>query len=489
MLKDLKELFRNIDFTAIPEKGMNEKISGISYNSKNIQSGFLFFALQGFSQDGRAYINDAIARGAKAIVTDYEFNQKVPVLHIKVNNPRKILGIVSNRYYDEPARKLEIVGITGTNGKTTTSYLIKSIFTRANLKCGLIGTIYYDLGREEITAKNTTPESLDLFLLFSKMVTNGITHVVMEISSHGLALNRVDEIPLAVGVFTNLTRDHLDFHKTFAEYRNAKLRLLNLIRTDGTVVYNLEDLLAQDIKSLYQGHRLGYRLEGEPQNNNDSIIQASIESITGQGIKFTIHYKGNNYHIDSALLGRHNIYNILAAFGVGIAFDIDPEIIGAGIGALKSVPGRLTPVPNDKGLSVFIDYAHTEDALKHVISAVREFTRRKVIVVFGCGGNRDRGKRPLMGRIATELADFVLITSDNPRDEDPASIIKEIVQGIKSNNYQIIIDRAEAITTAIKMAQPGDSVIIAGKGHESYQIVKDEIRHFDDFEVAQKCLS
>ena len=490
MPRNLEELFVNIASELIPPQPLRGQAKGLAYNSRNVNEGFIFFALQGSSQDGRAYIEEAVRKGAVAVVTDLGYTQALKVPLVRVREPRRVLGQVARRFFGDPTAKLVTIGITGTNGKTTVSYLVKSILSAAGHQSGLIGTIGHESGGRTVAAKNTTPESLDLFMLFDEMVRNGLTHVVMEISSHALALHRVAEVMLTVGVYTNLTRDHLDFHPTFDDYKKAKLSMLKLVKPDGGVVYNLDDIMAPDIERLFPGPKSGYGLKSAyPHLDQASLIRAEIDAVTKERTSFTLHHGAKSYRIKTTLLGRHNVYNVMASFGAAAALNVNPEAITRGIANLKSVPGRLMPVPNQKGLSVFIDYAHTDDALKSVLTAVREFTRGRVIVVFGCGGNRDRGKRPLMGRIATELADFAFVTSDNPRNEAPEAIINEIVQGVSKNNYQAVPGRRDAICAAIKIAQPQDSVVIAGKGHENYQIVKDEVNHFDDFEVAQQCLS
>lgn len=489
MPKKFEELFEDLDYELVPATGVKDAVTGISYNSKATRPGNIFFGLQGFNTDGRAFIDEAVKNGARIVVTDQGFSQDLPVAVVKVKNPRKVLGIVARRFFDNPAKSLTIVGITGTNGKTTTSFLIRSILEKAGIKAGLIGTIFYYLGKRELKAKNTTPESLDLCMLLTEMKDAGLTHVVMEVSSHALAMSRVDEIPFQIGVFTNLTRDHLDFHGTFEDYRNTKLKLFGLLKENGTIVYNLDDPLRTDIEKLGRKKMFGYGINNHIEGNSRrEIIQARIDSISSTSTRFTLRYQTESYTVSSPLLGRHNVYNLMAAFGVGVALNIEQPIIIEGLTAVDSVPGRLMPVANKKELSVFVDYAHTDDALKNVLSATREFTHGKIIVVFGCGGNRDRGKRPLMGRVATELADFAIITSDNPRNEDPQSIVDDITKGIHKDNYRIILDRQEAICAAIAMARQGDSVIIAGKGHETDQILHGATKPFDDFKVAQKCL-
>ncbi len=487
MPKNLEELFYGVEYEAVPNKKLKGFISGISYNSKEVKADYIFFALKGTAVDGQTFIDEAIKNGARVVVADMNFKQKSPVLLIKVAEPRKVLGLVAKRFFDDPTKNLTIVGVTGTNGKTTTSYLVQSILNQTGLKTGLVGTIAYDLGRKTITAKNTTPESLDLFQLFKEMVEVGLTHAVIEVSSHALAFHRVDQIPFQVGVFTNLTRDHLDFHKTFEEYKIAKLQFFYLVKKEGVVVYNLDDPVGAEIEKIFNGKLISYGIKNVLKTEN--FVTARSASVTNKETKFTIYHNADSYTITSPLLGRHNIYNLLAAYSVGIALNIQRASIISGMESLNYVPGRLMPVPNNKNLSVFVDYAHTDDALKNVLVSTREFTAGKIIVVFGCGGNRDQGKRPMMGKVATEYADFAIITSDNPRQEDPQAIVADILNGIDKENYIVLLNRQEAIAEAIRRACPQDSVIIAGKGHETYQIVKDQVRDFDDFKVAKECLN
>ncbi len=474
---------------------LNVDISGIEYNSQKVQKGSIFVAIKGFNEDGAAFIKDAIQRGAAGIVleeSDEKDNKdKKTLIQDKedsmtgvaiVKNSRKALASLSADFFGHPSRNLDVIGITGTNGKTTIAYLMESILKLAGRKTGVIGTINYRFGGKEKPALQTTPESSDLQKMFREMVDNKIDNCILEVSSHSLALNRVYKTHFAIGVFTNLTQDHLDFHHTREDYFKAKEKLFTEYNLKKAVV-NIDDPHGKMIIKKSSQEMITVSI------NEEADVQAKNIKTSINGIKFTAKTPEGEITIISDLMGLHNVYNILCAIGAAIALDISLEEIKKGIRHLKTVPGRLEKIEEGQNFTVVVDYAHTDDALKNVLTAARELTEKRLILVFGCGGNRDRDKRAKMGKAAGHFSDYSIITSDNPRDEEPASIASEIEKGIKqvvgSGQYALILDRKKAIEQAINMAEKGDIVIIAGKGHENYQLFKGRRIHFDDCETAR----
>ncbi len=471
-------------------------ISAIAYDSRKVVPGSVFFAIKGERSDGHDYVQAAIENGASVIVYDSNINEKISgeVVFVKVANSREALASVSALFYGEPSKALKTIGITGTNGKTTSSYLIKSVFDKAGLKSGLIGTIGYLTGKSSYDAAHTTPESPEFQSLLRQMADDGCSHVVAEISSHALSQNRVDNTAFDVVVFTNLTRDHLDYHGDIESYYRAKRRLFwDIADAHCSAVINIDDeygrRLISDILEADKGVKeiITYGKSAEADLKAVNIGHSMLD------IGFDIHYNGELYHFAPKIKGAVNIYNIMAAFGVAITLGIGTDDIVAGITGLENVRGRFENIECNQGFSVIVDYAHTDDALRSVLSNIRNTKNGKadrsgrIITVFGCGGNRDRGKRALMGKVAGELSDFTIITTDNPRFEDPAAIIDDIEAGI-TGDYSIIRDREEAIREAVRMAYAGDVVLIAGKGHEDYQEINGKRLHFDDREVVEKCL-
>lgn len=450
------------------------EVLSLEFDSRRVSPGTVFIAIKGERFDGHNFIDDAEKNGAVAVVTQRKIDTELP--QIVVDDTRSVMGTLAQRFYGV-FREMSKIGITGTNGKTTTAFLIHSILVAAGKNPGLIGTIYY-LGKTKIKADRTTPESLDIFKLFNRFRTDGAQAIVMEISSHALSLKRVDGIKLSLAVFTNLGQDHLDFHKSMAEYKKSKLHIFSLLDEDGTAIFNVDDPTCETIKALNLKKTITYGVK----NRSDiwgHIVEESID-----GLNVIISYNSENCSIASKLIGTFNIYNICAAFASGIAMDIDTETIVKGIEALTFIKGRMERVVDN----IFVDFAHTPSAIENVLSSLEHYTPGKVIIVFGCGGDRDKEKRPKMGAIASRLADFIILTSDNPRSESPEKIIQEIERGVRGKNYKVIADRKEAICYAISSKQANDVVLIAGKGHEEYQIIGNTINEFDDAKVAVECL-
>ena len=405
---------------------------------------------------------------------------------VRVPKIRRALSTAGRVFFGQPDLRLRLIGITGTNGKTTTAYLVDSILRAAGVRAGLFGTIEYRIGDRALPALNTTPESLDLWSYFAQTVDTGGTAVVMEVSSHALAQERVWGFPYSVAVFTNLTRDHLDFHKDFEHYYEAKRRLFEGLGTPPPqwAVINLDDPWGRKLLDVPCPYRLTYGI------NSNAQVKVKHLDYRHHGLEGTIVTPAGNVELASSLVGRANLANILAATAASIAFGIPPEKIEKGIRDLKAVPGRFERIDEGQPFLVIVDYAHTDDALRNVLSTARELTRNRLIVVFGCGGERDRTKRPLMGEAAGSLSDLAVLTSDNPRSEDPLLIMSDALVGLQKAGkpYWAEVDRETAIRKAVEEARAGDVVVLAGKGHETYQILKDRTIPLDDREIARKTL-
>ncbi len=449
------------------------EITSLEFDSRKVKHGSLFIALEGAQFDGHDFIVDAIERGAVAVVTQKKMAIEIP--QIVVGNTRETMAKLAKRFYGG-FDDMHMIGITGTNGKTTTSFLIHSILETAGMHPGLIGTIYY-IGETKVKAERTTPESLVLFGLLNQFKRGGAKAVVMEVSSHALSLERVNEIQFQTVVFTNLSQDHLDFHKTMNDYKAAKMRIFSLLDEDGCAVFNIDDAISKSIQCLNLKNTLTYGLK------NRGDVWADIISDSIDGIHAQVRYRDQKYKVNSHLIGDFNIYNILAAFATGVAMGLDIDVIITGLEKLQGVKGRVERVVDN----VFVDFAHTPSALENVLKSLRQYVPRKLLVVFGCGGDRDRAKRPKMGAVASRLADFVIVTSDNPRSEPPAQIIKDIENGITSTHYTIIEDRREAIRYALALKKENDILLVAGKGHEEYQMIDDKTLEFSDAEVIRAC--
>jgi UDP-N-acetylmuramoyl-L-alanyl-D-glutamate--2,6-diaminopimelate ligase len=459
-------------------------VTGIASDSRQVKPGNCFVAITGYRTDGHAYIDEAISRGASCLIVENDIGQQnVPVFRVK--NTRPVLAILSGRYFGNPAEKMKLIGITGTNGKSTTAFLIESICQTAGKKTGLIGTMVYRWNGHEIQAERTTPESIDIQRMFWEMRNHGIETVVMEVSSHALMLDRVFGLNFRAAVFTNLSRDHLDFHETPENYENAKAKLFKMIEEEGIGVLNGDDPVAERIRKQATGKTVLY---GKENPNADYHIRNIRKE--DQITHFLLQYQDQKIDLTTRLWGYFNVMNAAAAAVTGLEIHLDRDAIRRGIEKVESVKGRIEGFVTSDGARVIIDYAHTPDALKNVLIAAREITEKRMIVVFGCGGDRDRGKRAQMGQIGSAFADAVFITSDNPRSEDPKAIIKDILEGIASGqNVTVIEDRREAIRSALSQATTGDTVVLAGKGHETYQQIGSKKIPFDDRIVAEECLS
>ena len=461
-------------------------ISGLEYDSRKVVAGSIFFAFPGAKADGRQFAADALARGAAAVVSESEAPAEFAARWIRVPHGREALAIAARNFYGKPDERLELTGITGTNGKTTTSYLIDAVQRAAGHTTALLGTIEYHLAGRVLKAVNTTPESLDLVRLFADLESAGGRYVTMEVSSHALALRRVHGLRFHTAVFSNLTRDHLDFHGTMEEYFAAKQRLF-----DGAggpppryAVLNRDDEWARKLKLHSETEAIWYGM------GQDAAMRPRHISSGVQGLRFEVQFRKLRFGVTSPLIGKINVYNILAACGAALSYGIEPETIARGVAALPAVPGRFERVDEGQPFTVVVDYAHTDDALRNVIAVARGLSPKRVITLFGCGGDRDRAKRPLMGQAAAEASDFVVLTSDNPRSEDPIAIMNDALVGIRRVDVPHIIepDRETAIRRALGEAREGDIVILAGKGHEPYQVLKDRTIDFDDRKVAKEVL-
>ena len=469
------------------DRGADREVQGLAYDSRQVHKGDLFVALRGLKATGADFAQDAIGRGAVAVVSDSPATETPAVPWVVVEDARHAMAVLADEFYEHPSESMTVVGITGTNGKTTTAYLLQSIFEAAGMKSGLLGTVAYRVGDEEISSARTTPESPDVQRMFRLMVDRGCRACAMEVSSHSLALKRVDETKFAAGVFTNLTRDHLDYHKDMESYFASKRRLFELLPPGAPGVVNLDDPRG-DAMAKAVSHPVTYAIK------KPADVTPGPLSLTWEGLEFEIRTARGSVHVRSSLIGRPNVSNILAAVSTAIAIDLGIEAIERGLAKLEGVPGRFQVVSDRRDdIVVVVDYAHTDDALRNLLETARPLATRRLMTVFGCGGDRDRTKRPLMGAVAARLSDVVIVTSDNPRTEDPARIIDEVKRGVPNadrdrGTFFTIVDRTEAIDRAIKMAQPGDLVLLAGKGHEKTQVIGTLERPFDEVEIAREAL-
>lgn len=463
----------------------NKEITGVSYDSRKVEPGHMFVCVEGFNSDGHDYIDDAVRRGASSLLVQKKVQAPADTTVIRVKDSRKAMAAVGHVFYNFPSQRLKIIGVTGTNGKTTTTYLLKSILEKAGFNVGLLGTIAIRIGNKEFPSLRTTPESLDLHRLFAKMVEEGVEYVVMEVSSHSLDLDRVGYVDFDIGIFTNLTRDHLDFHGNMDNYLDAKIKLFK--STDRINIINSDDpskeKIIERIKHL-PTPILTYGIK------NRADFMATDIVLGSSSVKYNMVWKDKTLPIEVKIPGIISVYNSLAAASALMAEGIQPVHIMEGLNGVEGVKGRSESIDTGRGFNVIIDYAHTPDGLENILSTINGFAKGRVITVFGCGGNRDREKRPIMGEIAGELSDFVVITSDNPRKEEPHHIIDEILPGVErtGSSYICIVDRREAIEYAVRMAKPDDVVVLAGKGHETYQEFGDRTIEFDERKIVMEIL-
>lgn len=470
----LKDIMQGVRF-AIIQGNIDIDITNICYDSRAVKPGDVFFCIEGFNMDGHEFAKKALENGAIAIVCSKKIKEFCTVTIINVENGRRALAIASANFYGNPSRKLKLIGITGTNGKTTSTFMMKAILEEAGFKVGVIGTIANYIGNTAIKTSRTTPESLELHMLFKKMVDAGVTYCIMEVSSHSLSLDRVYGLKFNQGIFTNLTRDHLDFHKTFENYYEAKLRLF---KCSANSIINIDDEYGDRVFKDIDTLKTTYSI------NKKSDFTAKNILISSRSAEFEVISKFGNIVINLEIPGRYNVYNALGSLAACINEGVSLQHVKKGLEKVL-IPGRCEIVAKRFKLSyeIIVDYAHTPDALDNILKTVREFTKGRLISVFGCGGDRDKTKRPLMGDIGCELSDIAIITSDNPRTEEPSLIIKDIVEGVKKNNYIVIENRRDAIKKAMELAEKDDIIVIAGKGHEDYQVLKDRTIHFDEREV------
>ncbi len=470
----LEELLRDVEVTELRAPGELE-ISDVAYDSRRVTPGAAFVAIRGFESDGHRYIPQAAEKGAACVICEEKPAADVP--YVIVKDSRLALAMVSRNFYRDPGSEMVLIGVTGTNGKTTTTYLVKHLLEqKRGATVGLIGTNGNMIGSEFLHTERTTPESCELQKLLREMADAGCTHVVMEVSSHSLVLHRVAGLHFAVGIFTNLTQDHLDFHKTMDEYARAKSLLFSMC---DRAVINLDDEWS------------GFMLEHCPcpaitfSEGERGDLTAHDIALSSAGVAFTAAYHGEGERVKLGIPGLFSVYNALGVIGTGLSLGIELAECADSLASARGVKGRVEVVPTDGDYTILIDYAHTPDALENVLKSMRRVAKGRLVALFGCGGDRDRTKRPIMGRIAAENADFVVVTSDNPRTEQPEAIIADIVAGMEgtSTPREVITGRPEAIEWAITNHQPGDVIVLAGKGHEDYQIVGHEKHHMDEREI------
>lgn len=458
-------------------------VGGMSMDSRQVRPGDLYVCVPGFKVDGHDFASAAVASGAAALLVERFLPLEVP--QVQVSNVRQAMGLFASVVYDRPSERLELVGVTGTNGKTTITYLIEKIAVKNGKKAGLIGTLGSRINGREIPGERTTPEAIDVQQLLAEMVAEGVNLAVMEVSSHALDLGRVAGCEFAAGIFTNLTQDHLDYHKTMEEYLKAKSLLFSNLKgklQPKISVLNRDDPAFPELSQASAAPVVSYGIE------NPADYRAENVEVSTEGVRFQVRFRDQVQQIRYATPGIFSVYNALAAFAWGVERGFDREKVAEALGEISGVPGRFESIRLGQPFQVVVDYAHTPDGLVNVVRTARSFTKGKLITVFGCGGDRDRGKRPLMGEAASQWSDFIIVTSDNPRTEDPDQIIREILSGISGVDYVALRDRREAIWSACRMAKAGDTILVAGKGHETYQIFGTEVQPFDDREVAAEAL-
>lgn len=469
----------------------NKNIRGIAYDSRKVETDYIFVCIQGLTTDGHNYIDNAIINGASSIVIDKEIPniattaKEKGVNIIKVANSRIALSKISNNFFNNPSGKIKVIGVTGTNGKTSITYLINSILEANKVKCALLGTINNRIGKKVINTDRTTPEAPELNTFFDLMVKNNIEVCTMEVSSHALEMKRVEDIEFNIGIFTNLTPDHLDYHGTMENYKKSKLKLF--YKTSDINIINIDDKYGKEIYDEIKNLEVPCITYGIEKNCD---IRAHNIRMENSYSDFELVTPKFSCLIRLSIPGLFSIYNLLAAISACYSMGYNANEISNGVNSIMPVKGRFELVENNKGINIIVDYAHTPDALENVLKTIKQFAKRKIIVVFGCGGDRDKSKRPHMGRIASEYSDYCIITNDNPRSEEPEKIIDDIIQGIndKKSSHKVIMDRRKAIEAAIEFSKKDDFVLIAGKGHETYQIIGNKTFDFDDKEIAKEIL-
>jgi UDP-N-acetylmuramyl-tripeptide synthetase len=456
----------------------NPDIRMVSTDSRKTKSGDIFIAIEGFKDNGVLYIKDAVKKGARAVVVEEKnLNRATKAVQVPVcstNSIRRCALLLARILFGYPSKAFQLVGVTGTNGKTTVTYLIEAIFKSCGFAPGVIGTISYRWGERDIKAHNTTPDPVEIHEMLTEMRRAAVSHVVMEVSSHALSMERVHPTDFDYAIFTNLSQDHLDFHRSMNDYFDAKAKLFRGLEGDKHAIINRDDAYGKKLILKTNARVVTYGM------NKGANYRGHSPVLSINGTEFSIN--GRKFHTN--LVGVHNVYNILAAVALARCMGIDEDVVVKALSSVGNVPGRFERVKTGKDFHVFVDYAHTPDALSHLLEAANSLKEGRIITVFGCGGDRDRGKRPKMGRVVEENSDLAIVTSDNPRTEDPLVIIEDIKKGLRANNHVVIPDRREAIYRSIEIARRDDIVLIAGKGHEDYQILKEKTIHFDDREIA-----
>ena len=491
-MKTLKDIISTLDVQQV-QGNQNVSIQDITADSRAVKPNSLFIALDGATVDGHNYIDKAVDAGAVAVIVSKPVTVPADVCVITVSDTRQAMMVCVPYFFDYPANRMRMVGVTGTNGKTTTTHMIRHILKAQGFKVGVIGTVHIMIGDTSYPIHNTTPDVVDLQHILHQMVQENVEYCVMEVSSHALALGRVSGVEFDTAVFTNLTQDHLDFHKTFENYLAAKCKLFeqvsapNQVKDNKGAVINIDDSYGYPVMEKTTAPTITYSTLGK------STLNASDVHMSTKNSQYTVNYKGESYPVSMNTTGLFNVYNTLAAIGACLQEGISMEAIDTALKTFSSVPGRFELIEEGQDFAVVVDYAHTPDGLQNILETAKAIKENRIIIVFGCGGDRDATKRPIMGRIAAEYGDKIYVTSDNPRTEDPVQIVKDVEVGVKEalregTSYEVIVDRREAINHAIHDAKAGDIVIIAGKGHENYQILKNETIHFDDREEARKAL-
>jgi UDP-N-acetylmuramoyl-L-alanyl-D-glutamate--2,6-diaminopimelate ligase len=482
----LQEMMQGIEYKLIAGK-LNQDIKGISYDSRQVSPGDLFICIKGLKTDGHQYIEQALNRGATALLMEREMPAPTAAVVLMTTDSRKAMSAVAANFFGHPSRHLKVIGVTGTNGKTTVTHLIQTILEEQGARVGIMGTLYNRIGAKQKLTKHTTPEAVDIQEFMNLVRQEKGDYVVMEVSSHALDLGRVDDVHFHSAIFTNLTLDHLDYHLTMENYKESKLKLFKMLVEQGGDfnIINADDSAAPAFMEVSGAKQYSYGIAKE------ADVKAVDLQFSRKGSRFTVLNGDGRFEVKMKLIGRFSVYNALAAIAFALREGIAVPVITSALDKFQGVAGRFETIDCGQDFTVVVDYAHTPDGLENILRTAREIVENRLITVFGCGGDRDRGKRPLMGKIAAQYSDFSIVTSDNPRSEDPEAIIDDIIPGLKvieNSHYAKIVDRREAIHQAICLAKPGDMVIIAGKGHETYQLIQDQVLEFDDRLVAAEFL-